>query len=375
MEEHLIPCKVGEPSSYMLSFTNPFNQPMNVDVVLIENTNEHQQTLGQTDERDNQLLAGGVHSLDRRSAGRESVFTLLLKRRNTGLRVPPLGALQIPVSFSPWVIAESSAAIEVRGSHKSHSLTWVYPIKGVVHAPLHPKAFPIRCKAKSIHQSVVDLPLKSIVIDEAQSFGHELVFPPGLDKAVAEQLRVTPVKNSISSPDELVRYQITFEPMKPFSTQVKLVVIQKSTGGRWPFDLQLDALEADPDDTIYVKANPKTVSSVSFRLNNRTAEYATFTAYFAGDSVPSLTVQPLSGLLPPVTAAEGTVLTVNFAPLEYGKRERGRLIVETDSVRWTYNVIGSHPIKTAPKNVTAKVMSKKRTSNKERPRRAGPMSR
>jgi hypothetical protein len=65
------------------------------------------------------------------------------------------------------------------------------------------------------------------------------------------------------------------------------------------------------------------------------------------------------GILEPYSSSEGTNFVVSFCPLAYGKLFKGKLIVETDQMQWTYEVIGDHPKYQAPnpKNSRAKVDS------------------
>jgi hypothetical protein len=136
------------------------------------------------------------------------------------------------------------------------------------------------------------------------------------------------VQTTIADPVDPIRYQVTFEPMRPFSTSLLLVVV-RSSGGRWPFEIQLDAADADVDDTISIEAALKTTSVVNFRLVNRIAAYSPFQAFFSTDSALSFSVSPSSGLLGPPDG-DGTPFAVSFSPVEYGRLERGRLIVQTE---------------------------------------------
>jgi hypothetical protein len=131
--------------------------------------------------------------------------------------------------------------------------------------------------------------------------------------------------------------------MKPFATSVQLVVLRNG-GGRWPFELQLEASEPDIDDTILVEAPLRTTGSVSFKLINRTStdEFSNFQAFFSSDSSTCLSVSPSSGVLAPESAG-GTNFMVSFTPVEYGQRYRGKLIVVTDDTQWTYDVTGDKP--------------------------------
>ncbi len=147
--------------------------------------------------------------------------------------------------------------------------------------------------------------------------------------------------------------------MKVFSTSVGLNIV-RATGGRWPFELQLEATEPEPDDTIVVEASLKTTATITFRLLNRFPNFAPFQAFFSADSSSALAVTPATGLLGPGGGGSGgggggTALNVSFSPLEYGLRQRGRLVVLTEDTQWTYEVVGEKPKDRVPTNAKSVV--------------------
>ena len=54
--------------------------------------------------------------------------------------------------------------------------------------------------------------------------------------------------------------------------------------------------------------------------------------------------------------------TVTFAPTEYGKPCRGRLVVDTPDMQWTYELAGQPPAYVAPTAKTSKVDTQLRGS-------------
>ena len=77
-------------------------------------------------------------------------------------------------------------------------------------------------------------------------------------------------------------------------------------------------------------------------------EDAPFQAYFSSDSASVFTVTPGHGVLTRAGTG-GTLFTVSYTPVEYGKPVKGRLIVLTDEMQWSYAVRGTHPKYTAPR--------------------------
>jgi len=286
-------------------------------------------------------------------------FTLLMRKR-TAVTMAPFASLQVPVSFAPLSIEEKRATVSVRASYKRTSLNWVFPLRGVVNAPPYPKAFPFRCKAKTSARKVVELPLRNLAgLSGPETFTHELICPPSMEGLISKSLSINPVEPTITDPNQPVRFQVVFEPLRPFSTSATLVIV-RGTGGRWPFEIQLDAVEPDPDDNIVIEANLRTTSSVAFRLTNRYPAYAPFQAFFSTDSAMTLQVHPSTGLLGP-EGTQGTVFTVQFSPVEYGKLQRGRLVIQTEDIQWSYEVTGTHPHVLVPQNVESRVESRLET--------------
>ncbi|KAH8082149.1 hypothetical protein JL720_8676 [Aureococcus anophagefferens] len=222
----------------------------------------------------------------------------LLMRRSRDVRLAPHVSMSIPLSFDPVVIAEHHAVVKVIGDYRGVPLAWTFPIRGIVNAPLQLRA-------------------------------------------------VRPVDTRLTAVDGELKFDAIFEPLRPFSTSVHLVV-KRATGGRWPFEVQLDVDEPDPDDAIEIEANLHTTAKVQFKLVNSNAmDYTPFNAFFSTDSAHTLTVSPAHGLLAPV-GTEGTNFDVSFRPVKYGMLQRGRLIIQTEDMMWSYEVHGTHPSFTVP---------------------------
>ena len=136
-------------------------------------------------------------------------------------------------------------------------------------------------------------------------------------------------------------FDLRFEPLRPFKTQTELV-IYKSSGGRWKFNVIFEALEPDVDDVITITSPLQKTSSVSFKLTNHLKNFAEFQAFFTADSAVEFVCHPKSGVLEPY-GKEGTNFIVSFTPTEYGKPKIGRLVIQTEEMQWTYEIRGSHP--------------------------------
>ena len=160
------------------------------------------------------------------------------------------------------------------------------------------------------------------------------------------------------SPDFVLKYRALFEPLKVFSTTVEMVISCRDRG-RWKVLVDLDATEPIPDDTIRLTSAVGSKDQVMIRLSNRFLGYSSFQAYFTAKSSPHFSVTPSSGVLAPF-GADGTPFVITYAPLVYASRELATLIVVTDDVQWSYEVIGQYPeLQIDMETVKSKTISKR----------------
>ena len=207
----------------------------------------------------------------------------------------------------------------------------------------------IAAKAKTSTRHEIVLKLSSIasLAPGGEDFDFEVVADGAVSKLVNSALEVRPVDTRLTAVDGELKFDAIFEPLRPFSTSVHLVV-KRATGGRWPFEVQLDVDDPEPDDTIEIEANLHSTAKVTFKLvNSNSIEYTPFSAFFSTDSAHTLTVSPSHGLLAPV-GSTGTQFDISFAPVKYGMLQRGRLIIQTEDMMWSYEVHGTHPSFTVP---------------------------
>jgi len=343
MQEHAPTAVIGEPSSYMFAFRNPFGEALKIDIVLREEGKD----------------AGVSFSAEKAEAPALS----LLMRRTTGVVLPPHGSISIPLLFDPVAIVEHLFAVDVVAEHTGAPLKWTFPIRGVVNAPIQLRAVSISAKAKTSTRHTVELQLSSIaeLAESGEDFRFDVVATDDSQADVVKRsLNVRGLTTFLRKVDGKLVFQFQFEPVQPFSASAHLVV-KRATGGRWPFEIQLDATSPDPDDLIQIEANLQQPSVVQFKLRNNTMDYAPFQAYFTTDSADTLAVAPSSGVLPPADAPNPQQFALTFCPVKYGMLQRGRLTIQTATMMWSYEVQGTHPAFVLP-NATSKVdshMSKK----------------
>jgi len=306
MEPQPISTSVGNSTSAMLSFKNPFREPTTVMVSL------------ETDDT--------------------SIFTLLLKRNK--FNIGPMGILQIPYSFSPQTMTEAKATIIV---NMSKTLVWKYPIRGIAESASTSIDFHFKTKSrKPLKESIkIRLPgFEDLAADDV--FTHEInVLNPVYKSFVEKSVLFEQLNDTLETADDELEFTLRFEPLRPFKANAELV-IYKSTGGRWKFNAIFEASDPEPDDVIIIQSPLHKTSSVSFKLTNYLRSYAEFQAYFTADSAAEFVVYPKSGMLESY-GKEGTNFIISFTPTEYGKPNIGRLIIQTEEMQWSYEVRGSHP--------------------------------
>jgi hypothetical protein len=166
--------------------------------------------------------------------------------------------------------------------------------------------------------------------------------------------------------DDGLRVLAEWEPQRPELGRASLVVALAG-GGRWQYELHLEATDPEPDDVLYLEAPMGKRSGVGFRLASPTENRVAFTASFTPETPTCFTVTPLSGKLSPAAEADGgTLFTVRYAPTQYGRVTQGTLLISTGVMQWTFAVRGSHPTYNVPRPLRARVdttISKEVASN------------
>eukprot|EP00759_Apiculatamorpha_spiralis_P010205 PhF_6_TR17060/c1_g1_i1/m.26073 len=290
-----------------------------------------------------------------------SVFSLLLKKAATSLG--PFQILQVPLSYHPTLIAEHRATVIVtlvEGTQVTSDLKWEFPILGIAEALGTEQTIRISCKSRKEVTQTIDLPLVGLPIGglARESFTHEVIVPSNsrYHRAVQSSVIVTLSPNQPPAGTmDVLRYDVVFCPLRPFSQDVELL-LRKSSGGVWKYEIQLEATPPEVDDVINIAAGVHATQSVAFQLYNVFPQPKTFQAYFTADSAMELSVKPSRGTLPALEGApQGQQFVVTFASASYGKTVTGTLIVDTDDIQWRYEVHGVLPKYVAPTEVTSRL--------------------
>jgi len=332
---------VGQTSSNLLDFKNPLKRHLTVQITMHQ---DHQYG----------------HSSDRREGGHEEdlPFRILLSHRT--MHVAPLQEVDLPFLFCPTKMVRHDAVLSLEvvqiDGDPVDSFFFAYPLQGTAEAPGTVSMGKFVTKARERLTAVLPLHLNGVPkIQPHEKIELEVVAPDEHKQMLTKSLVVERDRvNREGLKDGIVRYNMSFEPLKAMRSKVLLRVSLES-GGRWVFEVDLIANDADVDDVIRIEGELNQKRSVSFSMTNQFDEQVPFNAYFTPDSSSEFSVTPEMGLLEPYSSSEGTNFVVSFTPLSYGKLYKGRLVVETSEMQWQYEVHGDHPKYQVPRHPKAKV--------------------
>ncbi len=327
---------LGEFRSHVIPFRNPFNYPLPIDITMDEDPNAKTNVA--------------------------PVFKLLMKQ-SEGVVVAPKSLCQLSLSFSPEHLGEYSTVLQVRAASggTARSLTWAYPVRGLVEAgiPQYLDLLRTDCKTTLIREVEVylrGLPPSSTNIS-LEDFHLEVHNDKGAKSQLARVFRVDLMslrelsgeeKEAMEAPFAVV-LRCLFEPLRVLSTEVSFVLDCKGVG-RWRAQMEIESSEPLPDDKIHLIAPVDGTDIVKFRLSNRFLGMSNFTARFAPGSSSHFRVTPSAGVLAPFGSA-GTEFAITFQPKVYGTRELANLVIETDDAQWNYECTGAYPDKTVDKDL------------------------
>ena len=206
-------------------------------------------------------------------------------------------------------------------------------------------------------------------VSPEDEFSHEVVIAPGGSGANVDHgvLQVVPVSTSLSRPDQPLVYRVLFAPKTSFASAEAELVVHKASGGRWRFDLHLQASEPNCDGTITIEAGMDQTSYVPLMLHSSSGSPEAFSAAFSSDTPLLFDVTVDKGLLmprrddggsglmfggaslPAPDAAVGAPLWVSYTCRDFGKVLKGRLVISTEAAQYTFDLKGKVKAYVAPK--------------------------
>jgi len=303
---------LGQTTSGTISFRNPFEEPLTlfVDMEQIEANDS------------------------------TASFQLLARRPSHGLIVAPFSSTQLPFSFIARDMSERHAQLRIHASYKGKPLDWTFPIVGIAISQPLQKPLLVATRARQPFVREIQLPIPGLMLNSVEeAFTYDLDVSEEDADQIARTLTLTPMQRTLSGAS--LRMSLDWRPLRPIRSSCALIV-RKSSGGRWRYELALEAGDPEPDDTIHIESGINKSSAVTFRLSNAFDCEIPFRAFFTSDSPSVFTVTPVVGVLPRA-GTQGNLFTVAYTPLEYGKQMRGTLVILSDEMQWSYEVYGTHP--------------------------------
>ncbi|KAF5834411.1 flagellar associated protein [Dunaliella salina] len=228
------------------------------------------------------------------------------------------GVLQVPIAFMPDSLqaAEAQLSISVAPAAagpegtQGEPMVWRYNIKGISEAeqPQQGSTFKFKCKARSQVEERMEVTLSGLhSVSPDEVFTHEVVqAPPSAPTSSLAAAQPIPgpdgspparITNPSHSPT--LAYSVLFAPPRAMSTSVQLI-IYKPSGGRWRFEVQLQATDNDVDGDIEIEAAMDHTTSVPLVLHApySATEPVPYRAWFSSDTPLSFNVKPAQGWLP-----------------------------------------------------------------------------
>ena len=170
----------------------------------------------------------------------------------------------------------------------------------------------------------IQLPIPGLQLNVPEErFTYDLDVSEADADHIARTLTLTAMQHTLNGSS--LRMSIDWRPLRPCRLACALVV-RKCSGGRWRYELNLEAGDSEPDDIIHIEAAINKKSAVTFRLANTFDKEARYQAFFTSESASVFTVTPVAGTLPRAGTL-GTLFTVAYTPVEYGKPLRGKLVI------------------------------------------------
>ncbi|EWS70940.1 flagellar associated protein, putative (macronuclear) [Tetrahymena thermophila SB210] len=316
-EKREISVSINKDFSTSIQFKNPFKEQIQIQVYMIaENQNKEVFKL---------LLKG--KKIPGKQDGEERYL----------MQVGGLQVLMIPFSFIPREITKYYCEIVLAMNDK---IEWRYPIEGITQCTQSTviQNFKCQCRDSLEEDFSIQLPGIQSIMGKDDTFSFEIrCLEEEYSNLVDKSLQIKTTKNYLSDPSDRLEFQVKFQPLKPYKATLEFHVLRKA-GGKWRYFIDVEATEPEPDDTIVISSNLHKTTSVSFKLTNKTKQFAPFVANFSPESDSEFTVFPKSGTLESY-GRDGTTFIVSFTPVEYGKIRSGKLIVQTEDMYWQNTIL------------------------------------
>lgn len=255
-------------------------------------------------------------------------FRLMLK--NNRVILDSYKTIFLNYSFSPTKLTKYNAELIV---YISKTLFWKYPVEGITEVRSKGIDYVFKTKSKKCLENKVVIDLADVpgsvayedltlfkkikeekykglvekclhiqIDNDVKTYNKKQQQPQINNEESIEEDLESKKDNRESLPTLILDRKITllvkFFPLRPFKTEMELIINRKQ-GGQWIFNIMLEALESDFEDTIIVKSSLGRTSNLNFRLCNLFTRHASFIAYFTHDSSSEFNIYPKEGVLEP----------------------------------------------------------------------------
>lgn len=119
-------------------------------------------------------------------------------------------------------------------------------------------------------------------------------------------------RGKLTRPDQPLAFSVRFAPIKPLDAVLVELVVSKASGGKWRFEIELEASEGAVDAVVTLEAGvhqtvhvPVFIYSEEEEEERGGEEGRSFRATFTPETPLSFTAAPMLGTLPSQSAAQG----------------------------------------------------------------------
>ena len=147
--------------------------------------------------------------------------------------IPGLTNYQIPYLFLPNGIREYECEIII---HMNDKVNWTYPIKGIGEYVMNDLIYNFKTKSREVFNGDLKLTIPGITENFLHKPFNVIIdhVPEEFVNAIGRCFKITPIKNSLNSLEDHLRFKVIFSPMKPFKVTLDML-LTTNAGGRWKF--------------------------------------------------------------------------------------------------------------------------------------------
>ncbi|KAL0205193.1 hypothetical protein P9112_000500 [Eukaryota sp. TZLM1-RC] len=309
----VIPSCLGKTSSEILTFRNPFNYNIQVQISAFE---------------------GDLFSGDQPKESDENfVFgNFQLRIKNSIVYVEKFGVLHLPIDFTAIDNCKYLGTVVIECCNNDDKVQWNFPVIGQSYLiDCNPCIRTVSAELRSKFEQNLEFFFSKLSMDSTFSLKLDSNFN---SKWVNLPSKTTSKRFKASIP-------ITFSPTRSLSSTANIVFTNDSTGGQWIFPIKFIGDGSNVSDGEIVLNSKSLNIPVSFdlKLTNVVNQEESFEVFVKASE---FSVSPMSGTLPPLSLRQSIVLEITFTPT-HSKVINSILVIRSSSFEWRYQLIGNPP--------------------------------